>query len=65
MCFRTYGFRKTLLEKSIKSLVSEDRSTSNMANGPKHCSNLNDKTFTIFIEHCEGNSVGKKSYVKS
>ena len=36
-----------------------DGSTSNMENSPKHCGNLNDSTFTIFIDHCEGNLVGK------
>ena len=32
---------------------------SNMVNEPKHCWNLNESTFTIFIDHCEGSSVGK------
>ena len=32
-----------------------------MANGLKQCCNLTDTTFTIFINHCEGNRVGKKS----
>ena len=39
-----------------------------MVNGPKHCSKLNDSTFTKFIETCKGNS-GSKSlsewYAKS
>ena len=30
--------------------VSEDPSTSNMVNAPKHCSKLDDSTFTIFID---------------
>ena len=30
--------------------------TCNMGNGPKHCWNLNDSTFTIFIDHWERNS---------
>ena len=25
----------------------------------KHCFNVNDKTFSIFIDHCEGNIVEK------
>ena len=33
---------KTWLDKCLKSLVSEDPSTSNMVNGAKHCSKLNE-----------------------
>ena len=55
MYFRNYGLRKTGLDKSLKSPVSEDPSTGNMVNGPKQCCNLNDSTFTTFIYHCEGN----------
>ena len=54
--FWIYGLRKTWLDKCLKSPVSEDASTSNMVNGPKHCSKLADSTFTIFINPCEGNS---------
>ena len=46
----------------------EDPWTDNMANGLKHCCNLNDSMFTIFINHCGGNYVGKtlfKWYKKS
>ena len=32
-----------------------------MSNGPKNCSNLNHRIFSIFIDQCEGNSVEKKS----
>ena len=32
-----------------------------MVNGPKHCSNLNDSTFSIFINHWEGNDLLKVS----
>ena len=45
MYFRSYGFRKTFLDKCLKSHVSQDRSKNNMVNGPKHCSNLNHNTF--------------------
>ena len=42
--------------------------TSNMLNGPNDSWNLNDSTFTIFFDPCEGNS-GLKSlselYAKS
>ena len=36
MYFRKYGSRKTWLNKCLKSPVSDDRSTFNMVNGPKH-----------------------------
>ena len=47
------------LDKYLKSGVLEDPSTSDMENGPKHSSKLNDSTFTIFIDPCEDNSAGK------
>ena len=56
MYFWTYALPKTLLDKCLKSPVSEDHSSSNMANQPKHCENLSDSTFTIFIDPCESNS---------
>ena len=43
----------------LKIPVLEDPLKSNMVKGPKHCWNLNDSTFTMFIDHCQGNSVGK------
>ena len=58
MYFWTYGLGKARLDKCLKSLVSGDPSTTNMVNWPKHCWNLNDSTFTIFIYPCERNSVG-------
>ena len=51
MYFRTYGLEKTWLDKCLKSPLS-----SKMVNGAKHCSELNDSTFTIFIDTCEANS---------
>ena len=59
MYFRNLGFRKTSLDKCLKSSVSEDPWTDNITNGLKHCWNLNYSTFTIFINDCEGNCVGK------
>ena len=59
MYLRNYGLRKKRLDKCLKSHVSEDPSTSNTEEGPEHCSNVQDRTFTIFINHCEHNSVGK------
>ena len=37
MFFPTYGIRKTWLDKCLESPVSEDHSTSNILNEPKHC----------------------------
>ena len=59
MYFRNYLGRKTWLYKCLKSRVSEYALTDNMATGLKHCCNLNDSTFTIFINYSEGNCVGK------
>ena len=42
MYFWTYGLRNTWLDKRLKIPVSEDPSTSNMVNGSKHISKLND-----------------------
>ena len=50
MYFRDSGLQMTLLHKCIKSPVVEDPSTSNMVNGPKHCSCLQNNTFIIFID---------------
>ena len=49
---------KTLLDKCLKSPISEDPSKSSMVNGPKHCSDLNHRTFSIFIHYSERNCVG-------
>ena len=49
MYFRNYGPRKPLLDKCLKSPVSEGPSKSNMLNQPKHCLNLNHSNLTIFI----------------
>ena len=59
MYFRNYEFRKTLLDKCLKSHVSVDRWKSNMVNGPKNFSNLNHNTFSISIDHCEHSYVQK------
>ena len=62
MYFRNSGLQKTWLDKSLKSPVSEELSTDNIANGSKDCCNLNESTFTIFINHCEGNCVGESLF---
>ena len=50
---------KSWLDKSLKSPVSEDPSTSNMVNGPKHYFSQNGSAITIFIYLSEGKRVGK------
>ena len=55
MYFQNYRLRKGCLT----SRVSEDPSTDNMANGPRHRCNLNESIFTIFTSHCGGNYVKK------
>ena len=50
---------KTWLDKTLKSPVSEEALTSNMVTVSKHCWNLHHSTFIIFIDHCQGNWVGK------
>ena len=54
MYLRNYALPKTWLDKGLKRPVSEDHLAGNVVNGPKHCFNLNDSTFTIFIDHCKG-----------
>ena len=49
MYFLTYRLKKTCLDKCLKSLVSEDPSTSNMVKGTKKGSKLNNSTFTNFL----------------
>ena len=50
---------KTWLYKCLKSPVSEDPSTSKMADVPKHCLNLHHTIFIVFIDHWQVNRVGK------
>ena len=60
--FWKYRLRKTWLDKCLKSSVSEEPSTDNMANGSRHCCEMNDSPFSIFINHCGGNHVGKSVF---
>ena len=62
MHFQNSGLRKTLLEKCLKSSVSEEPWTESITNGFKHCCNLNVSSFTIFINECQGNCVGKSLF---
>ena len=59
MYFLNYGLQKTWLDQCLKSPVSEDPSKSNRVNSPKHCSNLKDTSFTIFIDNWEDNCLTK------
>ena len=49
----------TKLDQSLISLPWEDPSKGSILNRPKHCQNMNDTTFTIFIDHCQGDWVLK------
>ena len=49
----------TWLVKCLKCPVSEDPSTSNMTDVPKHCWNLHHTIFIIFIASSQVNWVGK------
>ena len=49
MYFCNYGLQKTCLDKCLKIPVSEDPFRSNMVNGPEHCRNLNNSTFSEFF----------------
>ena len=60
MYFWTDRLWKTWLDKCLKSPVLEDPLTSNMVNERKHCWNLKDSNFTIFIDPCEVNSGWKR-----
>ena len=60
MYFSYYRLWKTWLNKSLEIPFWDDPSRSNMLSGSKHFWNLNGTTFTLFIDNCEGNSVGKK-----
>ena len=59
MFLRDYGLRKKCLNKCLRNTVSEETSASSMVNGKKRCANLDDSTFSIVIDHREGNWVGK------
>ena len=59
MYFRYYGLPKTWFDQCVKSPVSEAPSKSNMLNARKHCSNLKDSPFTIFINNWEQNCLTK------
>ena len=55
MYFRNQRLGKASLDKCLKSPVSEQPWTGNVVKGTKHFFDLNDSTFTIFIDQCAGN----------
>ena len=59
MYFWNYTLWYTCLNECVKSTISEDPSTWDIVNSPKHCWNLIAKTLAIFIDHCESSWVGK------
>ena len=63
MYFRNYGLRKTRLHQCLKRHLSTDLSETNMVNATKYWRNLQATTFTIFIDHCECNWLGKTHLV--
>ena len=58
MYFRNYGLQIRGLEECLKNPISEAPSTTNMGNVHKHCCNLGDRTFTLFIDCCDQKSLG-------
>ena len=62
MYFRKYPLQMTWLDKCLKSRLAVDPSTNKMGNMSKHCCNLRKTTFTMFINHCKGNCLGKSLF---
>ena len=62
MYFENYELPKTWLDQCLNTPFSKDLSKRNMVNTPKHCSNLKNGTFTIFIDHWEVNCPTKSLY---
>ena len=62
MYFPKYRPRNTWLDKCLKRRVSEDPWTENMENWSKQCSNLNDRTFTKFINTVKVGALQKVSF---
>ena len=51
MHFRNYGLTNRVLDKYLKSAVSQYPWTSNMVKAPKNSSNYHGGTFIILIDH--------------
>ena len=59
MYFWIYGLRKISLNKCLRNTVSQENSASGKVNGNKRCENPDDTTFSMIIDHREGNWAGK------
>ena len=59
MYFWSYALPETWLDNCLKIAISEDPLTGNIVNAPKHCWNLIESDFSIIIDHCDNDSVGK------
>ena len=57
--FWNYRLQKTWLDESLKISISELLSTVNIPKGPKHCWNLHDSTFIIFVHNFARNYIVK------
>ena len=53
--FPKFSSPKKVIRSISEKSNSECPSTKNMVNGKKHCCNLGDGTFIIFIDHSEHN----------
>ena len=53
MYFLNYGLPETQLDNCLISAALQYLLKSNMVNAPEHCSNLNEGSFTRFIDYCE------------
>ena len=62
MYFPKYRLPKTRLDKCPKSRLSEDLCTENMKNWSEQCSNLNDRTFTKFLNTVKVVALEKVSF---
>ena len=62
MYFSKYRLRKTWLSKCLKSHVSQHPYTHNMEKWSKQCPNMNDSTFTKFINTLKVVGLGKVSF---
>ena len=62
MYFGKSRLRKIWLDKYPKSRLLDDLEKDNMANGWKHCYNLNESTFRMFIIYCECGCIEKSLF---
>ena len=59
MCFRNYRLRKSWLDNSLKSVLSEKALTVIMWKCPKYFQNLHDSPFIMLFRHFEGSWLWK------